>query len=95
MCFRSWPLILSISWSVFSYVVGTLIYDQWLIDNILVDNSDQLQTYTSMFRSDTILIHLAVNVLIIVLALLPDAVLTIFRNHRRLQYLQKAQINES
>jgi hypothetical protein len=49
-----------------------------------------------MFSKETILIHVLVNLLILSMALLPDLILVVFRNHRRLAFLQtQSRINES
>lgn len=94
--FWSWPLIFTIFWSIVSYVIGTIIYDHWLIDNVIADNSDQFRTYTIMFNSQSILYNVVVNLLIVVMALTPDLIITVFRNHNRIMYLKSNEpINES
>ena len=79
----SWPLILSVFFSIASYVSVTLIYDVILIKpgSVFATNFDAYFTYVELFN-ETLLINCVVTLLIVIAALLPDCVLIVYNNIR-------------
>lgn len=85
----SWLLVLSVAWSIGSYVAGTIIYDSVLMDNMFVANYDVFFTYNHMF-DETIVIHFLITIFIVVTALLPDFIFAVaFDMQARLKVMKK------
>ena len=81
----SWTLVMFVLTSIGFFVVNTLVFDIILITsetNLLVyeSNYNEYYTYNEVFKYP--IINLAVVMLILVLALLPDLLLIIYENTR-------------
>ena len=74
----SWVLVLATVFSIFSYVTVTVIFNVIPLfpDAVLESNFDQFYAYLELYN-ETIVSYLAVNVLVIFAALLPDCLIII------------------
>ena len=87
----SWPLVISVFFSIASFVIVTLIYDVIFIgpESIFASNFDSYFTYVELF-SDTLLINASVTLVIIVAALLPDCLYILYDNlQEKLKHAKK------
>jgi magnesium-transporting ATPase (P-type) len=71
----SWPLVLSVVLSVISYVVITLLEQQFLVESSLLDNTDQFRTYLHVIYLPPTWLG---TLLLVVTALLPDVLLQVW-----------------
>ncbi len=85
----SWLIIVVVLGSIGSYVAFTLVYDAILMDNLFSNTFDVYYTYNHMFE-EAGMINFVVTVFSIILALLPDFIILVFKdNLERLQYSRK------